>query len=172
METWKPVVGAEEFYKISDQGRVKSLHRWGRPAKNGFLSQTRNKKGYCRVHLSHRGKSYGVLVHRLVLEAFVSPPPSALHQANHKNGKKHENHLEILEWVTPVQNNAHAVAHGWWHPHIGEAHGRAIFREKQVLEIRALQGKVTQADLGRQFGVTAENIYRILTRRTWKHLPA
>ena len=171
MEHWKPIAGTGGVYDVSDQGNVRSYYTIGRPKKNGLLAQQKNPKGYRRVILWLPGKHYSIVTHRLVLQTFVGPPPSVLHQSNHKNGIKDDNRVENLEWVTPVQNNAHAVAHGWWHPHKGEAHGMAKLTEKQVYTIRSLQGHKTATELGKQFNVTSENIRGIWNRRLWKHLP-
>ena len=87
-ELWKPVVGFESFYEVSDCGLVRSKHTIGRPALCGILSQHTNAKGYKRVGLSVNSKRFSIMVHRLVLEAFVGPQPSVIHQTNHKNGRK------------------------------------------------------------------------------------
>ena len=137
-EKWLSVVGMESFYEVSNLGRVRSKHRRGRPTKNGILAQTANKKGYLRVNLLGDGKHFSRAVHRLVLEAFHGPQPSCIHECNHKDGHKRNNIESNLEWVTPVENNAHSVANGLWHPHVGEAHGRAILTEANVRRIRAI----------------------------------
>lgn len=171
-ERWKPVVGMEPLYEVSDVGRVRSKHATGRPTKSPehVLAQQSNRKGYRRVALHAAGRGYTVVVHRLILEAFVGLQPSAIHQANHKNGIKWDNRLSNLEWVTPVENNRHAVRNGWWHPHIGEAHGRAKLTEEQVLVIRTLQGQVSAELVGKRFGVSNTAIRLIWKRRNWKHL--
>lgn len=169
-ESWRPVAGTEGLYEVSDYGRVRSNHRVGRPTHGGFLSQTPNAKGYLRVRLWTVNLRKSVVVHRLVLEAFVGPQPSPVHECNHKNGNKQDNHVGNLEWATPKENNEHAVATGLWHPNLGEAHGRAKLTEKDVIEIRKLQGHEGAASIGRRYGVTSENIRGIWSRRLWKHV--
>lgn len=169
-ERWLPVVGAESFYDVSDRGRIRSKHKIGRPARNGILQQAKNKKGYARVRLSIGTHDFSRVVHRLVLEAFVGPAPSEIHECNHKNGIKDDNRAENLEWVTPVENNRHSVENGFWHPHKGEAHGRAILTEKDVRRIRTQQGKCTQRHLADKYGVTPQTIASVWKRRIWKHV--
>lgn len=108
-ETWKPVVGLEKDYAVSDMGRVQRLTGAtntfpGRILKPGKVG------GYLYVVLKR--KNY--YVHHLVLTAFVGPRPEG-QQCNHNNekGDKTDNRWpESLEWVTPKRNMEHAVATG------------------------------------------------------------
>ena len=169
-EIWKPVVGMEPWYLISNLGRVRSKHVIGRPTRNHIKSLDPNKKGYLRVHLTGGGKCFTIVVHRLVLEAFVGPQPSVIHQTNHKNGVKADNRIENLEWVTPVENNRHARATGLWHPNLGEAHGMARLKESDIPTIRKLEGKEGPTSIGRRYGVSGTCISLIWKRINWKHI--
>ena len=169
-ETWRPVVGAEVWYEVSDRGRVRSRHTIGRPAKRGILASTTTRKGYLRVGISGGGLVRGRLIHRLVLDAFYGPPPSCLHQCNHKDGNKANNHTTNLDWVTPKENAAHAKRTGLWHPHIGVSHGRAKLTEQQVHTIRRRRGKDSAAVLGSRYGVSGSAIRLIWKGINWKHL--
>lgn len=54
----------------------------------------------------------------------------------------------------------------------GTKHWNVRLTEPEVLAIRALSAEGTSsADLARRFNCTHENIRRIVTRRTWRHLP-
>ncbi len=169
-EKWKPVLGAEGFYEVSSFGRVKSLHSRGRPTKTDFVTLTKNKKGYCRACLSIKGKTRTRVVQRLVLEAFVGLAPSSLHECNHKDGVKSNNHVNNLEWVLPKANNKHARDMGLWHPHIGEKHGRAKLKEKDIPIIRSLEGKEAAILIARRYGISDTAVRLIWKRRNWKHV--
>lgn len=169
-EKWKPVVGTQGLYKVSNMGRVKSLQKVGRPARGGIIRLQPNKKGYLRAGLSIGGRRFTKVVQRLVLEAFVGPQPSVIHESNHIDGVKSNNRLKNLEWATPVENNAHSVANGLWHPHIGEAHGRAKLKEKDVSAIRSLEGKVSSDYLAERHKVSSTAIRLIWRRINWKHV--
>ncbi len=52
----------------------------------------------------------------------------------------------------------------------GEEQGLSKLKNSDVIEIRALEGKMTQTEIGRIYGVHQKSIWQILKRRTWKHL--
>ena len=51
----------------------------------------------------------------------------------------------------------------------GEAHWKSKLTQDQVLEIRSRKGQ-TQQSLADDFGVSQQQIYRILSRRSWSHV--
>lgn len=121
-ETWKPVVGYEGIYEVSDLGRVRSLDRIdaGGQKRRGVVLQPKvTPKGYHDVTLAN-GPRETRRVHRLVLTAFVSPPPPGL-QARHLDGDPASNALPNLKWGTAVENNRDRVLHGT-HPELLKTH--------------------------------------------------
>lgn len=110
---WRPVVGYEGLYSVSDQGRVWSVPRidaLGRFRGGRFLT-TKSGDPYTQVTLSRDGKWRSLNVHTLVLTAFVGPRPAGM-QGCHGNGDPRDNRLENLRWDTPRANNFDTVAHG------------------------------------------------------------
>lgn len=117
-EIWKPVVGHEERYEVSDQGNVRSLGWVGtdtlgrvRTWPAGPMKPTKASHGYPVVDLKSPAGSSKRMVHHLVLEAFVGPRPEG-HEACHGNGDREDARLENLRWDTHSANIRDAVAHG------------------------------------------------------------
>jgi hypothetical protein len=176
-EQWRPVLGWEGIYEVSDYGRVRSLPRviphptWGRQRLRGVIIQGQRNQRYHRVHLRAAGRFRNASVHELVLEAFVGPRPKG-YQCNHKDRKRFNNRLDNLEWVTQQENSNHKYATGKLNLRKGEDHPRAKLTDEQVYKIRRLaaQGS-TYVEISRLFAVDETMISFIVRRKNWKHLP-
>ena len=102
-EIWKPVVGYEGKYEVSNMGRVKSLKYYGW-YQIKILKPIKTQNGYLRVHLAKNGIFHKTSIHRIVAEAFI-PNPDNLPLINHKNEDKTDNRVENLEWCSWKYNN-------------------------------------------------------------------
>ena len=110
-EIWKDIVGYEGLYQVSTLGRIKSLSRrvWNsgmncyRNQYERFLTLIPDKKGYLRVNLSKEGRLKQLLVHRIVIIAFLENPNN-LPQVNHINEITSDNRINNLEWCTNLHN--------------------------------------------------------------------
>ena len=98
-EIWKPVVGYEGLYEVSNLGRVKSV-KFGRER---VLKPIKHPNGYLCVNLCKDGKRKNCLVHRLVAQAFI-PNPLNLPEINHINEQKTENRASNLQWCDRQYN--------------------------------------------------------------------
>ena len=101
-EEWKAIEGFP-LYQVSNYGRVYSFYQ----NKLLKLNLTAGKRYLMVILHNNDGNERGVLVHHLVLEAFVGPRPEGK-ECNHKNGVPSDNTLGNLEWVTHAENMAHA----------------------------------------------------------------
>lgn len=108
-EIWKPVVGYENYYEVSNTGKVRGFDKivnFGnrkRLIKCHILKGCINFHGYHVVSLSKNGKKTKHTVHRLVAEAFIQNPNN-LPCINHKDEVKTNNHVSNLEWCTQKYN--------------------------------------------------------------------
>ena len=114
-EIWKPVVGYEGLYEVSNLGRVKSLPR--RTTKGGILSLFHNKKnGYVYATLYNGKRGTGKRVHKLVMMAFDPRPTGPYYDKNytinHIDGDKTNNRLDNLEWCSQSENQIKAYELG------------------------------------------------------------
>lgn len=172
-EVWRPVVGFEARYSVSNTGKVMrttdSLYR-----KSGSLcSLTYTKKdreytGYFVVRLWKpcEKRNYTARVHRIVAEAFIGDIDGK--EINHKNGNGADNRVENLEIVTTKENAIHArrvLGRG-----VGENNGGARLTSANVTDIISMHSSGTrQVDIARKFGVARTTINAIIKGRNWKH---
>lgn len=180
-EEWRPIVGYETFYSVSDQGRILRNRRSNRWPAGRVFRPCAGRGGYLSVHLFKGTKMKTHTVHSLVAAAFIGPRPIG-QQVNHKNGDRAFNVLGNLEYMTPKENTRHAyrVLHrrpsnlpGVSNPaSVGECNGRAIFTENDVREIRRLYatGTHTQQVIAERFGTTRGVVSLITRRVNWKHV--
>lgn len=123
-EIWKDVVDFEDFYQVSNLGRVRSKERtvkvtrsngiiYERIMKPKIMKDRKNNCGYHQISLSDSfGEQHDELVHRLVAKAFIPNSDPEKVTVNHKNGNKDNNTVSNLEWMTYSEQNQHAYDTG------------------------------------------------------------
>jgi hypothetical protein len=177
-EIWKPVVGFEGLYEISNKGRVKSLDRteicerfkfgkWDKHSRvrpGGFVSIGSSRTGYAKLNLWKSGKMYTRFLHILLLEAFVGRRRKN-QETRHLNGRRNDNRLINLVWGTHRENVADSIRHGTW---VHGTMGNARLTEADVRKIRNARG--TQRAIAEQFGVSQSTIWQIKSGNAWKHV--
>ncbi len=158
--TWKPIPNTNGEYEASDTGLIRSV-KAGKPPRvleMRFGSLASGGSKYYRVCMSIKGKVIQNSVHRLVAMTWL-PNPFNLPQVNHKDGDPRNNCVDNLEWVTALQNIAHAVKNGFIKR--GERSPIAKFSDAKIAEVRAFiaaNPHISLAAVGRQFGMSGASV--------------
>lgn len=122
IEEWRPVVGYEGLYEVSDWGNVRSVGRYhkGRNQygaefviykKGKILKKVLDSDDYYIVTLHDEShKQFTKKVHRLVAEAFIPNPynkPIVGHTKTLGNGLEDKTANEVwnIAWMTPSENS-------------------------------------------------------------------
>ncbi len=102
-EIWKPVIGYENLYEVSNLGNVRIVS--GKNCGKLFKLQ---KQHYNTVCLTREGKEKTVCVHRLVANAFI-PNPQNKPCIDHINTNPFDNKVSNLRWVTHSENSNNPI---------------------------------------------------------------
>jgi hypothetical protein len=93
-----------EFYDITADGQVYSK------IKKRWLKPQLNNSGY--VHYWFLPYRKFIFIHTLVALKYIGEPPTELHEVNHKDENKSNNHYSNLEWLTKSENHLKAYQNG------------------------------------------------------------
>jgi len=131
-EIWKPIIGGENKYYISNTGKIKKFSITKRST-DKILKKTINSKGYYQISKKGLIKSTGLL-HRLLAIHFI-PNPNNYKCVNHIDGNKLNYSLDNLEWCTHSQNTTHSYKIG-----LQKTSNKRILKiSKKVLNIKTLE---------------------------------
>lgn len=176
-EVWKPVVGYEGLYEVSNLGRVRNVGSGKNRVYGQIIKPQINRRwGYWQVGLrdgigkwakTHR-------LHRVVAIAFLGPVPSG-YEVNHLDGDKGNNRLENIEYCTPSANHLHRChVLGKISPtaqlrRCGEKNTMAKLSREQVEEIKTLlEHKVLpQTKIAARYGVSQTCVSKIKCGQRW-----
>lgn len=171
----------EEFKELELHGRVYRVGSYGtvfRYWNKHWVKSCleRVPTGYFRVNIRYYKKQLykHVLLHRLVLFAFVGPPPSARHECMHLDHDKSNNRLSNLRWGTEKENMA--MERGRRCYNRGEDNPNSILTERQVTEIRLkYRNGISAAELSRLYGTCETNVRKIVSKPRpnqggWNHV--
>lgn len=142
-------------YEISSFGRFRNKRYPHR-----FLKTFRAKSGYVLVSLYNTENKLigGLGVARLMALSFIERSEGAS-CVNHKNGIKHDNRTENLEWVDVQTNLIHAIATGLKPTKISkEEVSEIIDQHKNHLK--------TQKQIAHDFSIDQSTVSRIINKKS------
>ena len=134
-------------YEIHSDGSLINL-------KTGFIKKwSKDTNSYMRSTIWVDGKSKTISQHRTLAEYFISNPELKL-QVNHKNGIKHDNNLDNLEWVTQSENSLHSFANGL----------QKVTKPNMMAVIDKVSGTIYESisDASRQIGWSVSHLRNML----------
>lgn len=151
-----------EKYVISEEGEIVNT-------RTGYVLSLIKTDEYIFVNLCQGPRRKKAPVHVLLAEAFLGKRPPGF-DVNHKNGNKHDNRLENLEYVSRAYNVKHAYHLGLANAK-GSKNGHSKLKEEDVLRIRSSEFKnLPRKEIADFFRVSVGSVNKILSRTTWKHI--
>lgn len=173
IEQWRPVLGYEGSYSVSDLGRVRAEPRvvrhssGGEQRRVGGLMKVSHAGVYPTVQLCRDGKIKLRTVHSLVLEAFVcARPPGA--EGCHNDSNPMNCVLSNLRWDTRAGNFSDMVPNGTRRR--GPKHHLAKLTKEQALAIR--NDTRIHRLIADEYGISVSNVSSIKHGKSWAWLSA
>ena len=175
-EIWKDIAGFEGYYQVSNFGCIKTLERivpFGnqeRIVKSRIRKAKNKSNGYLQVALyGYEKKEIDRYVHRLVAFAFCKGYFKGA-DVNHKDGNKHNNNSENLEWCSRSENQLHSYKILKRTCYSKGRFGKLSNRAKPIIQL-SLNGSTIKhwdcaADVQRELGFNEANIRKCLYGET------
>lgn len=169
-EDWRPVAGYEDLYQVSSKGQVRSLDRIdsrGHLRKGRLLSPRGERHRF--VVLCRDAVERKFYIHRLVLTAFIGPPPESHPLGCHLDDDQSNNALENLYWGTYSSNLADAVRNGRREGRSGAPASKLSHDDVREIRRRAHLGE-RQSRIADDYSISQSAVSLIATGRTWQNV--
>lgn len=146
---WRPCPRFPNF-DVSEWGDIRRAVSVNGQKSGKRLAGFIDVDGYLRYALINAsGRKEGIPACRLVLEAFVGPPPTDRHEVAHNNGSRVCSHFSELRWATRQENHSDTFIHGTT-PGVGERNPKAKMTEQQVITIRRQYRAIKKPRISRE----------------------
>jgi hypothetical protein len=172
VEIWKPVVGYEGYYEVSNQGNVRSLDRvvkgpYNKPKtlRGKKITPCANSQGRTRVRLSKDGKGRMIFISNLVAEAFIGPRPEGLYVLHGELGVA-VNTVENLSYGTHSKNMGEDKLRDGT-DHRGEKHPMVKLTKEEVIRFKINAEKWRQRRWADELGVHESTLSDIKRGKSW-----
>jgi hypothetical protein len=178
-EQWRPIVGHEGFYEVSDHGRVRTVERevevtlrgraYRKKLRSRIMSPSRHWFGYPQVRLAVEGRpATGGAIYKFVAEAFIGPRPDGM-VVRHRDGDPANCRADNLCYGTQQENMDDRAIHGTTLR--GEQIATSKLTEEQIWQIKArLEAGDKQKTIASAFDIHESTVSAINTRRLWRHV--
>ena len=152
-------------YAVTNHGRLISFTE---TPQTGTFRKLANLSGYPAVSLRTPQREKNFYIHRLVAEQFVKQPSKQHKFVIHLNYKKEDNNYKNLKWATLEQQFDHFKKN----PNYGDRGGNFKLTEEKVkaIKVQLQKGKASLKALGKKFGVSDMQIFRIKSGENWSHV--
>lgn len=163
-EVWKPILGFENLYAVSNLGNVKRLSTELKKGTGNYargehlLSKRTNRNGYIAVDLYKENQRSQFFVHRLVAQAFIENP-NKLPCVNHKDENKANNSADNLEWCTQKYN----MNYGTCQKRISKSNSKKVIQKTKDNIFVKKYNSIIEAE--RETGISDGNISDCLHSR-------
>lgn len=160
-ELWKDVVGYEDYFQISNLGRVfsKRTNKILKFSSAGEYLTISTKIG------GKKGKSVNLKVHRMVAIAFVENADNKP-MVNHIDGNKKNNNASNLEWTTNAENIQHAVENDLIKIKNNKSN-MSMEKARLIRRIKA-ENKITAKQIAEDMNICYHTVKLVLRNETWK----
>ena len=165
VEIWKPIVGCDGAYEVSNHGRVRSTPRIttqkhysgsrSHYSRKGQILKPSTRGGrYQTITIRVNGKPMSFSLHRLVAEHFLEKEDGKDY-INHLDANPKNNHVDNLEWCTQSHNIQYAYDNGTKIP----PHQKRVIQ--MDLDGIYINEYISEAEAARQTGTHQPNIYKV-----------
>lgn len=162
MTVWLPAFQYENYFLVSDDGRVFSK----RTNKEIKCNLRNGYKGFSTRLNGRNSPSVYIKIHRLVALTFI-PNPENKPFVNHLDGVKTNNSKNNLEWSTASENTQHAVDNELITYKNGINHHGSTLSSEDVIYIRNNPEKLSVRQLAKKYNVHHCTIVRCKNKKRY-----